>query len=448
MTTSYTPPVTLTSDADTIGCWPITGASTEPDLGPYNMYITNTYSNADRGAAPGIGVGEVARYISGLSGSNILQPRNSDDFGAAFSTTIVPLMLGEWTMEMMVYLNSGSARWIFMYGGPSLGGIQAANMLGGFWCNGRADGKTQFAMGWMSGNFVWNNSGPWLSPILNTPTTNQWIHVVARKKSAGGGLYDASIWANGVKVAEFLNRTNADGGDSASNGFGLGGWRSVDNTDVNNTFALYFTRAKIYKIALSDAAIVQRYQDSTWQVAGGGSLTFVSASSTANVVTLTFSGTPYLVGDAQFPSKWIVSDVAGNLLTINSVNVVGSTIVINTSAQKTGTVYTVVFPATISSSGGTILATPASATFTGSGISPTIQIVKVVDTRLIDVVFSNPMSIDALNSNLYSVSGGLRVFSVKQLSQSIYRLTTDPQVPGTSYTVTATGIKDIYGNST
>lgn len=80
---------------------------------------------------------------------------------------------------------------------------------------------------------------------------------------------------------------------------------------------------------------------------------------------------------------------------------------------------------------------------------PTLLLVRTVDARIVEVVFSEDVvASEALNPANYVITGagGLAVNGVTQLSASIYRLSTARQTVGASYNVTASNIHDLAGN--
>lgn len=69
------------------------------------------------------------------------------------------------------------------------------------------------------------------------------------------------------------------------------------------------------------------------------------------------------------------------------------------------------------------------------------------DARRAWVHFSEPVvEAEALVAANYSITPSLAVTSVAKITDSVYELTTDRQVPETVYNVTATGIHDLAGN--
>jgi hypothetical protein len=78
-----------------------------------------------------------------------------------------------------------------------------------------------------------------------------------------------------------------------------------------------------------------------------------------------------------------------------------------------------------------------------------IEVAYGLEARLVEVVFSEPVvDADALNPANYGITGGggLDVFSVIKMTNSIFRLTTSKQTPATVYTLTASNIFSLDGD--
>ncbi len=176
----------------------------------------------------------------------------------------------------------------------------------------------------------------------------------------------------------------------------------------------------------------------------------LSIVATLETITITFNDTPTIIDVAILDRTRWIAYTGDQHIVINAVNVTGDAIVLSTTEMSHGSTYTLVMPnTTIANTEGVVYLGPFTENFTGFGVSPTILITQVIDARTIDVVFSEPVNkYDALNETNYSVNNGLTVVSVAQLSASIFRLTTSKQAVGTSYTVTASNIRDNQGNLT
>lgn len=257
MTTAKRPPLPLTSDANTLACWPLSGVNPDPDIGPHGWSLTPAGSVLFPAAGSDLGVGWSigADAISGLVSANNI------------AGTVEPFLIGEWTMELMVFLPPGQARWVLLFGGVQSAGNASQNMLGGIYASASAT-QTQFATGWQTTNPGWPFPGgtPLFTALLNDPAPNQWVHVLVRKKlNVDTVHYDASIWVNGVKQAELLAQPNAVGGTNASQRWGVGMWPDVANgPGTGGDGFVLVDRVKVHTVALSDSAIAQRFSDSSW----------------------------------------------------------------------------------------------------------------------------------------------------------------------------------------
>ncbi len=182
----------------------------------------------------------------------------------------------------------------------------------------------------------------------------------------------------------------------------------------------------------------------------GGGLTIDSVIATLNTITITFSDAPTVIDVAALDRTRWSAHTGGQYIVINSVTQAGNTVILSTTEMANGSSYTLEIPnTTIAGPSGSVFLGPFTQAFTGFGVSPTIAITQVIDARTIDVIFSERVNkYDALNETNYTINNGLSVVSVAQLSTTIFRLTTSKQTVGTSYTVTASNIRDDQGNLT
>ena len=80
---------------------------------------------------------------------------------------------------------------------------------------------------------------------------------------------------------------------------------------------------------------------------------------------------------------------------------------------------------------------------------PVLYFARPIDATTVDVTFSEPVVVsEATTPANYGITGGagLTVTTVTQISGTVFRLTTSPQVVGQSYLVTASNIHDLFGN--
>lgn len=81
---------------------------------------------------------------------------------------------------------------------------------------------------------------------------------------------------------------------------------------------------------------------------------------------------------------------------------------------------------------------------------PILLFARPVEATTVDLTFSEPVVVsEALVETNYVITGGagLTVTAVQQISGTVFRLTTSPQVPGQTYLVTASNIHDLNGNA-
>jgi hypothetical protein len=131
-----------------------------------------------------------------------------------------------------------------------------------------------------------------------------------------------------------------------------------------------------------------------------------------------------------------------------SVEIVGgNTVRIHHSEGHAGDIHTIYFPANgLASLGGAIYDGFDSALFTAAGAPPNFTILQSVDVRTVRVIFNEAVTDEALVATNYSITPTLRVFSVARVDARTYLLTTDTQVPGTTYTLTVINVRDGSGN--
>lgn len=68
------------------------------------------------------------------------------------------------------------------------------------------------------------------------------------------------------------------------------------------------------------------------------------------------------------------------------------------------------------------------------------------DSRHVTVWWNKINSDDALDPSRYEVDNGLQVVSVRRVTSIEYQLTTSQQTLGITYTIVASGIRDVNGN--
>lgn len=181
---------------------------------------------------------------------------------------------------------------------------------------------------------------------------------------------------------------------------------------------------------------------------GGGAFVLNSITPAHKQLTLNMSNTPTISGPAADPASYTLTSATGKASTVLSVTAVGNTLVLATTEQTNGQVYTLHIPFIgLVDISATDFDGPFSPSFIAVGIAPVIQIVRSVDTRKIDVVFSEAMrSDDATTPANYSISPPLEIKSIEMLTDYMYRLHTSKQTVGQVYTITASNIRDLANN--
>jgi hypothetical protein len=177
-------------------------------------------------------------------------------------------------------------------------------------------------------------------------------------------------------------------------------------------------------------------------------LTLTSVTASVNQVHVHFNDIIVLVGNALDRSRYQIVSNTGQIVIVNAVSATGNTIHLSVIGMANGTSYTLTLPnlGVLSLSSGNLYAGPFLASFLGVSTNPIILIAVVIDARTIEVVFDQPVNIyDATNENNYTITGGggLTASSIKQISTTIFRLTTSHQMVGTNYTVTANNISSL-----
>jgi hypothetical protein len=178
----------------------------------------------------------------------------------------------------------------------------------------------------------------------------------------------------------------------------------------------------------------------------GGAFTGLSLTAYTNELIINCSAdVGSLTGLASDPTSYIIELVsAGASVHATAVSASGSQIVLETTAATSGANYILHVPVLgILSVGGDVYAGPYSFSYSPSAGSPvTVQLVRSVDARTIEVVFSRRVNqADASNVANYSVSPTLTVLSATKITDLNYRLTTSQQVLDQNYNVTISNIQ-------
>lgn len=182
---------------------------------------------------------------------------------------------------------------------------------------------------------------------------------------------------------------------------------------------------------------------------GGGALTILSTTGIEGGIEVLLSATGILTGDALVPSKWVVVG-GGVALTVVSVSIIGSLITLTTNEATDGASYTLLVPQGIVDSGtGNPCTGGFVQPFTGAGTAPILSLARSIDARQVEVYFTEAVvEAEALLPANYVITGGggLSVFAVEKITDTIFQLTTSAQEVALLYTVTASNIHDLAGN--
>jgi len=180
-------------------------------------------------------------------------------------------------------------------------------------------------------------------------------------------------------------------------------------------------------------------------------LTGLSATYTAstNNLDIQLSSAAVLAGPALVPSSWSITSTGNPSLTVNSISLISSNTIIrlNVSEARTAT-YLIQLPIGITqTSDGTSYTTPNPITCNATGTGPVVLLGSSIDAITMDIVFDRPVNqSDASTAANYTSNNGLTISAAVRVTDSVYRLTTSRQVPGTTYTLTIVGIHDAAGN--
>ncbi len=184
---------------------------------------------------------------------------------------------------------------------------------------------------------------------------------------------------------------------------------------------------------------------------GGAGTAFIAltASATALTVTVTFPDDRniVLVGRALDPEEYTFESDTGATVRCLAVVADENTIVLTVSDMTDGEPYTLFMPdAGIIDSEGNGCVGPFELGFQGAADAPIMLMIRVIDARMIEVVYSKSMAEDAADIDNYAADNGLEVTSVSRVNSSTYRVVTSYQTRAASYNLTVTGVHDAAGN--
>jgi hypothetical protein len=185
---------------------------------------------------------------------------------------------------------------------------------------------------------------------------------------------------------------------------------------------------------------------------GGGTLQVTSVVASPLSVTINFNANVLVTSDSVSYLNWSITPNGGGAIpvTISSMNVSGSTITLNATEGTVGGSYTLHIPfGVLNLDDGSNLIPPYTYIFTGNGVAPAItMIVDLNDGRKIDVVYTESVNeSDALVATNYVFVPTLNVSSVSKVSDNRYTVfTVEAQIPGQSYNLTVSNVRDLAGN--
>lgn len=80
--------------------------------------------------------------------------------------------------------------------------------------------------------------------------------------------------------------------------------------------------------------------------------------------------------------------------------------------------------------------------------TPPTFVVQVVDGFTIRVIYSEAVVLSqALDLDNYSFDLGLTATAIRQISETVFEVTTSQQTPSVLYTLTVSGVSDLNGNT-
>lgn len=181
---------------------------------------------------------------------------------------------------------------------------------------------------------------------------------------------------------------------------------------------------------------------------GGFLLTSVIPSSTYIDLAFTFA-LAQISGPAVDPTQYTITPLnGGNAVTILSAALVGGNVRLTTTEFTNGKTYRVTLPyASFNDGNSDIFQGPFFMDFVAVGVAPTVVMIRAVDARIMEVVFSEPVvDAEALTPTNYTSDGGLTISAVTKVTDVIYRLTTSRQNRDQVYNVTVSNVHDRAGN--
>lgn len=154
-------------------------------------------------------------------------------------------------------------------------------------------------------------------------------------------------------------------------------------------------------------------------------------------------------GPALVTANYTITPIdGGNPVTVLSAALVGGNLRLTTTEFTNGKNYVVTMPNSGYSDGNSdIFQGPFANQFTAVGVAPTVVMVRAVDGRLMEVIYSKAVvQNEASNPANYSSDGGLTISAATKITDVVYRLTTSRQNRDQVYNIAVSNVHDLAGN--
>jgi len=178
---------------------------------------------------------------------------------------------------------------------------------------------------------------------------------------------------------------------------------------------------------------------------GSGLLAFLSTgitpAETQLIVQLNNDGV--ISGPAASPSGYTITvSGPGNQVTVTGVSISGDQLTLHTTPHTPGASYTLHMPTLgLVSTDARVYQGDFEIEYTGPAAPAIVQLVRSLDARTIEVVFSRAVNQQqAEDITNYSISPTLVLHQSNRVSDFHYRLITEQQVLGQTYNVTVTNV--------
>lgn len=185
--------------------------------------------------------------------------------------------------------------------------------------------------------------------------------------------------------------------------------------------------------------------------ATGLPVVLVSLVPAAQSLVLTFETNVVLTGESAQFNTWSISTSGPTPVVVTGVSYVGNTVTIQTSEHQLGASYVLHIPQGIfePDGEGRPFVGPFEQPYTGVGASPSILMVKGVDARTVEIVFSekvNPVDATTATNYTFAGPGAVSTISAERITDLTYRIKTTAQNRNASYTLTIQNVRDMANN--